>query len=233
MSEFLNAELFNVSITDRLRTGYGIGILRTENGVYLDPRVSPKSWTFPSSDPDKLKLRLSQALPPVIKEQIYSSETIENASLNSAILGLKRYADLARFRLFETVEKPLGKIALVGVSKRSSIGFGAIDRIEPGIKILHRYRTNSDFIPETTELALIPEGKSIVVGLDLGSYFSDYTTFRLSYSPDSEKGLEIKREGSDNFNPPYPPLPGDPSGDRVPRDPLPSKPTESMHLLLS
>jgi len=236
MSEYINSQLFHVSVTDRLRIVRGMGLFRIGNKTYIDPKVSPKHHIFSNSEPEKLFLRLSDVDPPGIEHRPYSQETVEEASLNRTILaGLKKSTELLRFRLHEPVKKSLGSLALVGVSNLDPISFRAIRDYESGVRILQNTYFDMHHDEVATSLAVIPEGKSIFVTFDNGAYSSNYRTFGLRYNPDNESGLVVWHE-DDNFQPnpppPGPQPPGDFSGDREPRRPRPNNPSEQLELIL-
>ncbi|MGH7195655.1 MAG: hypothetical protein ACREGA_02645 [Candidatus Saccharimonadales bacterium] len=235
MSERINCELFKVSNSKRLRVNRGMGVKKVGQQTFLDAQAEPLYFHGQPLPTDRknLKLATSRSDPPAIENEFHQEPMLKQASLNETILyNLKRADELRRYRLHAPVDRAIGKSALVGV-----VNYDDPDAIfacqTPFSRYLQMFRSNERSYDscgiDSYAVVLILLGPGQSFSIQTSDHCGNETNFKLRYDPESEEGLVVYRPDSLPPTPPHqPPFS---SGDREPRQPLPSAPPTAVELI--
>ena len=227
MSQGINCEAFQIRAgTNRLTTDRGLAVTEKDGKLFIDPQIESKYWTsLGPMKPEDLRLQLSDSNPPEISQE--SIAKVYSFSVNAMMLnGLKkRSTELRRFRIQAPNINVTGRAALIGIVNHDTAAnpFGYVITDEESV-FLDLAHTGDELYDPVVAMTLVPEGRSMYIHHNIGFYNRIIKTFAVSYDPDSESGLTVKKLDGPTENPSQPP-PTDLSGDREPRNPLPSAPS--------
>jgi hypothetical protein len=189
MGNYVNCEAFQVRVnTNRLTVNRGLAAVNKVDGTrYVDPQIEPGyNTSLGAATHNRLKLALSPTIPPKVEHNV-----IYKFSLNKDVIDDPDKVDDYRV---QRVVRGAGSIAIV-----SLVDHFGLSSPEYGANVIKKrfgwYRVGDylDAISPTVDLLILEPGQSLSARHEMGGYFSDIVNFSVTYDPDSEDGLKIKR----------------------------------------